>query len=243
MTDIAIYEHFMLLHWAISILVSKKHITNLKLELPKTLLDMFVNHCKKMYGIEFLVYNVHVLCHLCDDVNIYGPLDEISAFPFENYLGKLKSLIHGQNNPLQQICNRLHEIDNLFSSIRSSLPQNRIIHEMQHFTGKLPYSGYVGKQYKKIHYKGLVFSIRSHSFSNCHAMIANNLVIEIINITLNYKSETIIIGKMFQSCSHFYKYPLNSNILNTYIVSDLSDNIKQWPITIITCKCLLLLPE
>lgn len=74
-------------------------------------------------------------------------------------------------------------------------------------------------------------------------MIANNLVIEIINIILNYKSETIIIGKMFQSSSHFYKYPLNSNILNTYIVSVLSDDIKQWPITIITCKCLLLLPE
>jgi len=41
-----------------------------------------------LYGLEFAAYNVHLLTHICDDVEIYGPLDECSSFPFENYLGR-----------------------------------------------------------------------------------------------------------------------------------------------------------
>ncbi|KAL4710986.1 hypothetical protein ACJJTC_017951 [Scirpophaga incertulas] len=60
---------------------------------------------------EFLVYNVHVLIHLQDDVNLLGQLDNFSAFPFENYLGQLKRLVKSPVNSLTQICRRLSEKD------------------------------------------------------------------------------------------------------------------------------------
>ena len=44
----------------------------------------------KVYGKGFLVYNVHCLIHLPKDVQILGPLDKFSSFPFENLLGQLK---------------------------------------------------------------------------------------------------------------------------------------------------------
>ena len=66
-----------------------------------------------MYGPEmdhsYLRYNVHGLSHLCQDAIKYGPLDNISAFPLENYLGQLKKLIRKPNFPLQQVQRRLHE--------------------------------------------------------------------------------------------------------------------------------------
>jgi hypothetical protein len=43
-----------------------------------------VNYAKELYGTEFLVYNVHALLHVCDDVRLYGQLDNISCFPYEN---------------------------------------------------------------------------------------------------------------------------------------------------------------
>lgn len=48
---------------------------------------VFVNHSEKLYGPEFLVYNVHISGHLADGAASYGPLDSLSAFPFENLFG------------------------------------------------------------------------------------------------------------------------------------------------------------
>lgn len=109
--DLALYEHFMLFSSSIMILLSKRHIENLGVALARKLLCLFVKHNIKIYGTNFLISNVHLLIHLADDAEIYGPLDDVSAFPFENYLGHLKSLVQSPNNPLQQIHRRLKEIE------------------------------------------------------------------------------------------------------------------------------------
>ena len=57
------------------------------------ILRTFIHNALALYGQEMLVYNVHALVHLADDVQRFGPLDEFSAFPFENSLGHLKKLI------------------------------------------------------------------------------------------------------------------------------------------------------
>ena len=75
-------------------------------------LNYFVQNYKEHYGNTFCVYNVHGLLQITDDVQYLGPpLDEISAFQFENYLPKLKHLVRSRNNPLCQLTKRLSEID------------------------------------------------------------------------------------------------------------------------------------
>nr|CAI5858644.1 unnamed protein product [Callosobruchus analis] len=108
--DTAVYEHFLLLHVAISILISAKHIENIGIQYAQQLLNIFVTHAKKLYGYEFVIYNVHLLYHLSTDVEKYGALYNFAASPFENYLGKLKSLIKSPKKPLEQIMRRLQEL-------------------------------------------------------------------------------------------------------------------------------------
>lgn len=57
------FKHFMAFSVAISILISKK-LTSLYSDYTHELLKYFV---VKLYGPEYLVYNVHSLLHLKDD--------------------------------------------------------------------------------------------------------------------------------------------------------------------------------
>lgn len=54
------------------------------------LLRTFVNNAAVLYGRDMMVYNVHGLIHLADDVRRFGCLDNFSAFPFENSLMSIK---------------------------------------------------------------------------------------------------------------------------------------------------------
>ena len=47
-----------------------------------------------IYGRSQFVYNVHGLIHLASDAKQFGTLNNISCFPFENFLQKLKKLIN-----------------------------------------------------------------------------------------------------------------------------------------------------
>lgn len=58
------------------------------------------------------MYNVHNLKHLSDDARHFQcSLNDISAFPFENYLQVLKKLVRNAKNPISQVAKRLSEQD------------------------------------------------------------------------------------------------------------------------------------
>ena len=99
----------MLLHVSMRILCHKWLCTKFTLQ-AKDYLKRFVLHCSKLYYLQFLVPNVNCLIHLADDVQFFKcSLNEITAFPFENALGKLKKLVHSGKKPLEQLCRRLSE--------------------------------------------------------------------------------------------------------------------------------------
>lgn len=59
-----------------------------------------------------MIGNMHNLIHLADDVQYMNcPISKITAYPFENALGKLKKLIRQGRNPLSQLCRRLSEME------------------------------------------------------------------------------------------------------------------------------------
>ena len=63
------------------------------------------------FGVNFVSYNVHGILHLTDDVKKYKcTLDKLSAFPFENFLGKLKRMVRSYSNPVQQVIKRCDEL-------------------------------------------------------------------------------------------------------------------------------------
>lgn len=84
-----LYKHFLLLHSSIFILSNDKLVSKY-LEIAKSSLTKFVKVGSTIYGKHFNVYNVHSLIHICDDVQLYGNLNNYTCFSFENYLGQLK---------------------------------------------------------------------------------------------------------------------------------------------------------
>ena len=99
-----------------------------------------------------LVYNVHSLIHIVNDVRRYGCLDNISAVPFENYLGKLKKKIRRPQNPIAQIMRRLSERQHT-AEIRASagrdITGSADLHKKPHMSGPLPRECLACLQYKQ----------------------------------------------------------------------------------------------
>lgn len=99
------YEHFITLFCAVRICSSVAYLS--KLHVAKILFDSFITTYKIIYGAQFITSNVHNLNHVVADVERFGPLDTISAYPFENALGIMKRMIRSGSEPLKQVANRL----------------------------------------------------------------------------------------------------------------------------------------
>ena len=84
-----LYKHFLLLHCGIAILASSDLHLSMN-ETAKDFLKKFVELAPKYYGSEIQTYNMHSLIHLNEDVKNFDTLDSFSAFPFENFLQKVK---------------------------------------------------------------------------------------------------------------------------------------------------------
>ena len=84
------------------------HLCNSLAGYAKELLHKFLKVFCTLYPSS-IVYNLHSLSHLLDDVLRYGSLDNFSCFGFESYLNRLKALVRGTKNPLKQAARRLLE--------------------------------------------------------------------------------------------------------------------------------------
>lgn len=84
------YNNFMLLFTAIAILINSD-LSLSYCQYSQTLLKTFVSHFGEIYGKDAIVYNVHGLVHLPMDVQQFGCLDRISAFPYENHLQNIET--------------------------------------------------------------------------------------------------------------------------------------------------------
>ncbi|VDP64800.1 unnamed protein product [Schistosoma curassoni] len=69
----------------------------------------FLNEYEWCYGCENIVYNVHSLQHLPDDVRAHGPLDSFSAFPFESYMRQIKDSVCSRFAAAKQAAQRYAE--------------------------------------------------------------------------------------------------------------------------------------
>jgi len=79
------------------------------LNYAQKLLEYFVERFQQIYGCHFVSHNIHGLLHLVDDYRLHGPLDNCSAFIFENYMKELKRMLRKHETPLQQIIRRYEE--------------------------------------------------------------------------------------------------------------------------------------
>jgi len=75
----------------------------------RILIKEFITSAVRLYGKEFVVYNVHNLWHLPDDYEEYGCLDDFSNFAYESILGQVKRCVKSGYKPLKQVLNNFSD--------------------------------------------------------------------------------------------------------------------------------------
>ena len=192
------YDHFLLLHVGITILCSPQ-LSKTYCDYAEKVIRVFVQNFSVIYG-DFIVYNVHSLIHLADDVRKFGPLHRISAFPFENFLHQLKRKIRKPNQPLQQIVKRIAE-QKLNSSVSQSVNVSPVLHSLPS------------------HYTCPKFSLSVHEPNN---IVLSGHSIFRIEKMFNADGCTQFLGRKFLNRQSFFTSPVDSLNLNIAFVQGLS---------------------
>ena len=103
------YMNCLCLSVGVSLLMSEKFVPEHS-DYACELLKHSVCEAQRLYGEKFVTYNVHSVIHLADVARRYGSLQNCSAYPFENYMQRLKRLVRSTQNPIVQVANRLSEL-------------------------------------------------------------------------------------------------------------------------------------
>ncbi|KAK6186492.1 hypothetical protein SNE40_008521 [Patella caerulea] len=222
--------NFTMLHVAITILCSSD-LSPAKCDYAEQLLISFVQHFAEMYGKHLVSYNVHCLIHLANDVRLYGPLDQFSAFPFENFLKSIKRLLRTPTCPLQQVVRRLKEKKGI--SGRSFNFQT--ICKKEHSAGPVPNNFQLYRQYSEIHTENLFISTKEGDnalYIGQHIYIVNNILL------LN--EAVMLVCRKFTSRASFFHCPLDSLDIGIAFVSKLNKRYVVFQLSEITAKAVLL---
>lgn len=231
------YNNFMLLSTAIAILISVD-LSSSYSQYSQTLLKAFVSHFGEIYGKDAIVYNVHGLVHLPEDVQKFGCLDHISAFPYENHLQKIKRLVRKPERPFAQIIRRLSERSSFRASAAATDGASAVAStslKIQHFDGPIPDELDVKAQYTQLHTDKWTMKI---SPGNNIFFIGEDVCV--IKNIVSCPDGIHIVYKVFSERSLFFQYPFRSDFLNIFCVSHPSDRIKCAKVSEVTKKCVAL---
>lgn len=221
-------------HVGITILCNDNYISKY-IDFAEEILYNFVKYFEKSYGKEIVTYNVHSLIHLVTDVRNLGNLNTIDCFPFENYLGKLKTLVRSSTNPHAQLCRRLFELS-YYSKVELSV--TKLEPKQKHSEGPtLKNTTDLVLQYKKLKTPTYVLTIFSPD--NC-VSIEGDIIVQIVNILCLENQFYSLICRRFLKVSEFYDYPCSSRLLNIFQVSDISPDIEKFPFASVKYKNMLL---
>lgn len=211
------YNNFLNLSVAMFTLSSPKLVKHYA-DYSESLLRYFVEECKELYGKEFIVYNVHSVIHIADDAKNYGCLDGISSFPFENYLGHLKTAVRKPQQILQQISKRLSEG---YCLSKCSVLSPTVV-KREHDSGPVVAGLMHFKQYKQVNTANFVLKV--HIPDNCIRFGKDKIGI-IRNIFFDGKNISLLLQK-FKKTSYVFSEPMLSCDIGIYLLTDLDDSME-----------------
>lgn len=230
------YCNFLRLCTAIRICSCKTYIkTDIYKNIAQNLLTGFCKYFPILYGSSEVVSNIHNIHHIMDDVNQFGPLTNISTYPFENYLHEIKLKIQPSKSSIEQISRRLAE---------RSLDKecNYIDFEKRKFESSIwsPILKYESERnnFKFIRITPNVFlSVRK--IGDKWFLTKDNQVVAMKYATIQNHSY-LICGTPMKSKSDFFEEPYFSQRTNIYISDGICLKEKFYNITDIKSKMLCL---
>lgn len=195
------------------------------LKYAQELLTYYVKMYPLLYGKEHVSYNVHSLIHLPYYVSLYGPVDNFSAFKFENYLQKLKKKVKTCTKPLQQLVNRIYE-ENTLEEKTSEILTKKIwpIIIYQDIPNETDIES---KKIKSLQYENFILKTKKKD-SYCN--LTNEYTFQIEEIVSRHK-DIYLTGKVYMKSKPFFTIPHDSTKFGIKLIK----NIDQIPLTIKSC--------
>ncbi|CAH1107023.1 unnamed protein product [Psylliodes chrysocephalus] len=192
-----LYDHFLLFHVALRILLCPRFVGSSWIITARELLTSFVDNFSRIYGRESCIYNVHNLLHLADDaINFNCSLNDISCFPFESFLGKLKRMLRKPDQPLAQVCKRLSENENNDVTY-DDINHNFFVNETFQ---------YIQTSYFKIKYS--IFNK-----NDCYVFLKDGSLLKVIDYQI---VKDILVGYISSPLKNFYTYPIKSKEVGVF---------------------------
>ena len=219
-----LYDNFAILCVAIRLLLTP---TEKNIDTAQILLENFVKDFTQIYAAHSVVYNIHALVHLPSEVRKHGSLELFSAFPFENFLGQIKSLIRGSKHVMQQIICRVQELNALIQP--NDPPALYPLLRQHHAYGPLPVGiGDGFEQYAEIKLENFILDTKRNK------CVAVDSKIVIIKNILKKRNNIFIMYQRFQTIENLFKYPTKSKNVGIYKISGLKNILLMSPIDNVT---------
>lgn len=224
-----IYQHFLYYCIAMRILLSNNQCGNL--ETVQHLLMLFVNQAKEIYGLSFMSYNVHNLLHLIDDYKQFGNLNNISAFPYESYLGgHIKGAVRAGFKPLHQIAVHI-------SSTNITMQQAEVVHveNIVKHSIKCNHVPQFEKCYKKISISKFIIKPSCLSISDCCVQLKTGQIGLVQAIHKNEENNISLTIKLYEKVIEYFDEPVKSSMVGVFKVDNCRTTITVVPSDIF-CK-------
>lgn len=199
-----IYSHFLVLFCAVRLASSEKYLHTNYLLIEK-LFEKFVVDFKQIYGSEFMTSNIHNLLHISEDVHRFGILSSISAYPFENCLGKIKRIIRAGHSPLPQIAKRLIERTGL-SSDAPSMDRTPVAPQIDRNGSKC-----------SVIVADRSFMLSNHKFHD-QWFLANGNIMKMVNAEM-VEGTVFVESIKLMSKHNYFDQPFESSLINIYIAN------------------------
>ncbi|XP_053678660.1 uncharacterized protein LOC128729038 [Anopheles nili] len=114
------YSHFLLYFCGVTILSSSYH-QYLWIR-AKDFLFRFFKDFGTFYGRTHMTSNVHNLQHVFGEVTMFGPLDDFSAYCFENHLQQIKQWVRSGKKCAEQVAATSNEIATILMAANIIVP-------------------------------------------------------------------------------------------------------------------------
>ena len=204
------------------------------LTLAGELLLAFVKEYKDLYGEGAMVYNVHALIHLPIDVARLGNLDTFSAFPFENYLQELKTMVRKGDSVMAQLINKL-ELCEFAGNSKMRANEMHLLKEIAN--GPLP----VGERYKNVkQYKNLVCDEFYMSVDEPNNSFLIDKHISLVRNIILIDNLTYVVYVVYEAQHNYFTEPLQSSRIGVHRVARLSQDLRVAPIKNVVRKLIII---
>ena len=230
----------------------RQEILNSISSICTTLLKYFFTKGVELFSKTFAVSNVHGVIHIPQDYRRFGPLDSFSAFKYESFLGRLKSLVTAAFQPMTQVINK-------YPSLLLNIGKNRATNHIEEFNEipelRLPEQKKKNKQnddddlddqyryYKEMKFKN--FTVRTDLEGDRYVVMGTGSYVRVEKILQNmYTDEIFITGKTFSERRPLFsiREPLyfNSEDVGISVCANLSSQTHTYKLSQLNEKCFAL---